>query len=218
MRKFVYEVYEDGFSVGKESTDFLMEQIKKGKSQISSKLFGRVSEFGGVMEGWVPENDDPRFNLNRYLSDNIIIKTDTFSKFVAGKEPFYEYSFPPHGPGTILPWIFKFLLSYTAGKGLDYLIEKLKSKEAYELAKEISKYWGDENGDSLGEIRTEFDNGNKITMERYPENINRITTKQLDKIKTGLAQTKKTSVIYDAWGRITVYQEDAFGNSIDVDV
>jgi hypothetical protein len=42
MRKLVYEVYGEGIARGKESTDFLINQIREGKSDISRKLFGRV--------------------------------------------------------------------------------------------------------------------------------------------------------------------------------
>jgi len=190
MRKLCYEIDTEGFTIGKERADFLINQIKEGKSEISRKLFGRVSEFSGIMEYWVPEKDDPIFFLeNRYLPDHIIELSDGFSDLIIGREPFYQYSFPPRGPGSIVPWIFTFILSYAAGKGLDYLLEKIKNKEAENLGKEISGYWGNGNGFSLGEIRSNFDNGNSLTVEGYPENIERLTKTQCEMIKKALKET-----------------------------
>lgn len=219
MRKLVYEAYIEGCAVGKERNEFFVNQIKEGRSDISRKLFGRVSEFSGVMEGWVPEDDDPLFFLeNRYLPDHIIGLSDGFSDLIIGREPFYQYSFPPRGPGSIVPWVFSFVISYAAGKGLDYLLEKLKNKEANIIGKEISKYWGNGNGFSLGEIRSSFDNGNSITVEGYPENIERLTETQCEMIRKALKETKKTSIVYDAWGRVTAYQDDEYGNKIDISI
>jgi hypothetical protein len=217
MRKLVYEVYKEGIAVGKENTEFLINQIKEGKSDISRKLFGRVSEFSGVLEGWVQEKDDPLFFLeSRYLPDHIIELSDEFSNLVVGREPFYQFSFPPRGPSSIVPWIFSFAISYVAGKGLDYFLKTIKNKKAIEHGKEISKYWGDNNGFSLGEIRSNFDNGNSITIEGYPENIERLTETQSEMIKRALRETRKTSIVYDAWGRVTAYQDDEYGNKLDI--
>jgi hypothetical protein len=104
-----------------------------------------------------------------------------------------------------------------AGKGLDYLFEKLKKENAEKYGKEISRYWGNNNGNSLGEIRIHFeDNNNSFTIEGYPENMKRMTEKQRKIIKNALEEKTKTLVVYDSWGRVSVYQDDEYGNKVNI--
>jgi len=37
-------------------------------------------------------------------------------------------------------------------------------------------------------------------------------------IEKALRESKKTSIVYDAWGRVTAYQNDEYGNKIDINI
>lgn len=217
MRKLFTESNMNEYPGEKEMEKDFIDSIRNEKSNINSILYGRVNEFSGVIMGWVPTKDDPIYTLEgNYLSKNTILITDRLSELIINKEPFYQYSFPSRGPIAIAPWILTIIAEYAISKGIDWLFEKLYKNEIKDISRKISIEWGNDNGDSLGQIKVDFTDGSSFTIENYPHSIERITVKQLDNIQKEIKKEKPIAITYNAWGRVIITEKYVPGTYIDI--
>lgn len=218
-RKLYSENSKTNYSGEKESEYKFINDLKEGKTRFPNIIYGRMSEFCGIIHGWIPEKDDVIFSLeDSVLSKNATEIADDFSASITDKEPYYKYSFPPRGPAIIGPWIFTFLLSYGLGKGLDYLLKKLKEPELKKMANDISIDWNDYNGDSLGQVNVSFKDGNSFSISRYPQSIDEITSEQIERALKVIDNKSKYHITYDSWGKISVSKEFEGGHFFNIEI
>lgn len=218
MRQMYSDKYPPNDGVYPESTEKVFAQtVKDGSGHYPSRLYGRIDEFTGVMVGWVPEKGDPQYTFrSNYLSESGIRRADELAEFLSKKEPFYRFQFPPRGVSVVGPWVLSFMIDYAISKGLDHLLDKLRSKDAADMARDLSIEWGNDNGDSLGEITVQFSDGSTFTIQNYPHSIERITAKQLETIHKEVSTGSRLNVLYDAWGRLSIEAPLPPGSLVDI--